>query len=98
MVSQDLIYSVLPRQTGQVELKNRIVEKVVKRSSLKTVEENESSPSEPTTITPKRRRGDRRQGDRRATVRADENVTTRGPQPSAPSADDDKIDSLDIFV
>lgn len=105
MVSQDLIYSVLPRPTAQVEHKNRIVEQVVKRSSLKSIDEKESSQSEPVVVARKERRGDRRrsdrrQGDRRNVARTDPGATTTSAQIPTPksSSDDQQSTGLDIFV
>ena len=100
MVSQDLIFSILPRQTGQVEHKKRMIEKIVRRSALKSVEENDSPPNDTVTISPKQRRGERRKSDRRTdTEREDHVVTTQSkPKKNPKSPDDDQTSHLDIFV
>jgi|GEM_PF-3534902 len=90
MVSQDLIYSVLPRQTTQVAHQPRMVEKVTKRSSLKSTDENESS-LEPEFKVERKRRGDRRGGERRTDA---PEVTDDNCEPN----DDDKPASLDIYI
>ena len=93
MVSQDLIYSVLPRHTGQVEHKNRMVEKVVRRSSLKAIDEHESS-SQDVVVTRKEGRGDRRTKDRRQVE-----IDTGTPTSSTDRSDDNEDNhSLDVFV
>lgn len=100
MVSQDLVYSVLPRQTGQVEQQKRMVEKVVKRSSLKPVDEEESPQLDIVVGAKKeRRRNDRRKTDRRVATSADTELTCR-ESPTAQSASDngEKPRGLDIFV
>jgi len=88
MVSQDLIYSILPRQTGQVTQQRRVVEQVVRRSSLKPVDENESAPLEEEFKVKEKRRGGRRRGDRR-----DEELARESDK-----SDDDKSQGLDIYI
>jgi len=88
MVSQDLIYSILPRQTGQVTQQHRMVEQVVRRSSLKPVDENESAPLDTEFKVKEKRRGDRRRKDRR-----DDEATK-----ASDKSEDDKSQGLDIYI